>query len=157
AASVPHLTQELASPSLTRRLMATNALSDRGGADTVAAMKKLVAAGARAPSPAAAHALWVLHRLGAGDVPTLRALFHHRHADVRGHVLRVVAETSDYTPGHWELATAGLTDPSHMVRRTAAEALRSHPQYADVRPLLKALEAAGQEDTHLAHVLRMAI
>ncbi len=153
AASIPALTKEMSHANFTRRMLAMHQLGDRGGPQAVRAART---AAAGPSSLAAAHALWVLHRLGVLGPGTMARLGHHRERAVRVHVQRALAETATWTSEHRRLARAGLSDKDPHVRRVAAEALGQHPAFEDVRALLAALTTVPETDTHLRHVLRIA-
>src|SRR5205807_4000288 len=56
-----------------------------------------------------------------------------------------------------KLAVAGLDDADAFVERDAAEALGRHPQAENVGPLLALRQRVPADDTHLLHVVRMAL
>src|SRR5262249_44046016 len=99
----------------------------------------------------------VLERRGRLDASTLEKAMHDPARELRVHALRVVAERKE--PGDAVLrgAREALKDGDAMVRRNAAEALGQHPSSANLRPLLDLRQAAPAEDTHLVHVVRMAL
>src|SRR5262249_19132724 len=63
----------------------------------------------------------------------------------------------DLPPALASVAIQGLKDADAFVRRCAAEALGRHPAFANIRPLLELRQAASADDTHLIHVVRMAL
>jgi putative heme-binding domain-containing protein len=157
-ADVKGLVSDLAHPNLTVRLMATQQLAHRGGKAAVEPLRALLAA--REPSPrgrAEAHALWVLERLGALDDDRLAKAAGHREALVRNHTMRLLASRPSLASGQRELVLAGLKDSDAHVRRAAADALGQHADAANLRALLDARHRAVDADTHLVHVIRMAL
>jgi putative heme-binding domain-containing protein len=104
-----------------------------------------------------AHALWVLQRTGALEEATLREACRDRSEVVRVHAQRVIAERP--TPGPESLTAArdGLKDADPNVQRVAAEALGQHPDPDNIRPLLDLRHAVPEGDTHLLHMVRMAL
>jgi putative heme-binding domain-containing protein len=155
AASPAQLVDDLAHPNLTVRVLATNQLVERGEAGSAAVRQKL--ADKKAKPFQWAHGIWVLQRLGSLDSATLTAATRHFHLMVRTHAQRTLAERSPWQPGDRELVLAGLNDGSADVRRAAADALGRHPDVANVRPLLDLRHTVAPEDTHLLHVVRMAL
>src|SRR5262249_6755724 len=137
------------------RISAMNQLVERGGEAAVAAIRKLMAAGATVPQRVCG--LWVLHRKGALDDATLLACAGDRERELRAHSLKARAERSLLSQPFSDLATARLTDPDPFVRRAAAEVLGVHPERAHIRPLLALRQSTAADDTHLLHVARMAL
>ncbi len=60
-------------------------------------------------------------------------------------------------PSQHALLLAALRDPDALVERAAVDALGRHPQFSNLRPLLDAREVCPTNDTHLLHVIRMAL
>src|SRR5262249_29948754 len=60
-------------------------------------------------------------------------------------------------PAQHALTLAGLKDGDPFVQRAAAEALGRHPSAANVPPLLELRHRVPAGDTHLLHVVRMAL
>lgn len=139
---------------LTVRLQATHELVRRGGATGIAAVRAGLARGSAFQK---AHGLWVLHRLGALDAPTLAACCKDAAPLVRTHAQRVLTETPRLTDDAHALVLAGLTDADAFVQRCAAEALGAHPAAANVAPLLALRHKIPADDTHLRHSVRMAL
>ncbi len=154
-ASVDELVGDLGHPNLVVRIKAANQLVARGGTEAVAAVAK---AGAETKSPEQrVHAYWVLSRLDALREDLLEKAAGSPDRGVRTHVLRILAERPALgSPGH-EIALNGLKDADPVVRRAAAEVLGRHPENANIRPLLTLRQSASSEDTHLVHVVRMAL
>jgi putative heme-binding domain-containing protein len=71
--------------------------------------------------------------------------------------MRLLAERPDLGEDLRAVAVAGLGDGDPFVRRAAAEALGRHPRADLLRPLLDARHGTPPEDTHLLHVVRMAL
>jgi putative heme-binding domain-containing protein len=148
------LADDLAHPNLAVRLMATKELVGRG-ADAIEPARAVLAKPAN--PVAAAHALWALHRLGELDDAALTAAVHDPEPIVRVHALRVLAEMGELDDARRALVLDGLRDSDALARRCAAEALGRHPASSNLRPLLDARHAADARDTHLVHVIRMAL
>lgn len=150
-ADASQLIARLDDGNLANRMAAMDQLSDRIAAHAIGPLKQLVAGGATVNQKV--HALWILHRLGALDAGALVRVAGDPDAAVRVHAMRIVAETGQGD----DLPIRGLADPNALVRRCAAEALGRHPHPTNIRPILNALAAADHADTHLVHVLRMAL
>jgi putative heme-binding domain-containing protein len=109
-----------------------------------------------------AHGLWLIERRAEGglDRETIERLIHDPSRLVRVHLLKALAERSDWPSSSFDVASlvrTSLDDPDAFVRRAAADALGRHPQFASVAPLLKLWRGTAGEDTHLVHVVRMAL
>jgi putative heme-binding domain-containing protein len=154
-ATVAELTQDLAHPNLVVRMKATNQLVERGGAEAIRAVAKLMSAPSQ-PSQRM-HGLWVLDRLGALDDATLERAAKDPDSGVRVHVMRVLAEQKSLNGQLHQLVEQGLRDADAYVRRCAADALGTHPAVANVRPLLDLRHIVPAADSHLLHVVRMAL
>jgi putative heme-binding domain-containing protein len=153
-AGVQSLVADLAHPNLTVRTKATNqlVLHGREGVEELTT----VLADRKGPAHQRAHALWALERVGALDEKTLVQAARDEEA-VRVHVQRVLSERPKLTPAQQELALAGLKDASPHVQKAAADALGRHPGAENVRPLLALRHTVPAADTHLLHVVRMAL
>jgi putative heme-binding domain-containing protein len=103
------------------------------------------------------HGLWVLERRGALDEQTLTAAAQDPEAPVRVHAQHVLGERGTLTPALHALAAAGLKDRDPFVQRAAAEALGRHAAAENVPLLLELRQRVPAADTHLLHVVRMAL
>jgi putative heme-binding domain-containing protein len=145
----------LASDNLTVRTLAANQLVEHGGEVAVQAVRKMTV---ESGNPfQRAHGLWVLERKGALDEDVLTAAAEDRNFIVRTHVMRTLAERKALPGPLHRLALAGLKDANAHVQRAAAEALGRHPQADNLQPLLQLRHAVPAEDTHLLHMVRMAL
>ncbi|HTU18932.1 MAG TPA: c-type cytochrome, partial [Gemmataceae bacterium] len=82
----------------------------------------------------------------------------HKDRGVRVHVQRILSERVKLTPAQHDLAVAALKDADANVQRAAADALGRHPDAAkNLRLLLDLHHAVPKDDTHLLHVVRMAL
>lgn len=157
---------ELASPSLSRRILAMGELEDRFGASAVGGIRDAL----RSPKneEQSVHALWLLQRLGALGREDLQNAAASSKSRIRVHAQRIAADifyrasrplpvADGLLAAGRTLALAALQDSDALVRRCAAEALGILPEAADVPPLLVALEQAAPADTHLVYVLRKSI
>jgi putative heme-binding domain-containing protein len=164
---VPDLSQSSASelirfiedPNLVIRTHATHQLVERIGNAAVEPIGKLMASSASHPRQRV-HGLWVLHRLGALDPCTIRRLAGDADREVRVHLMKALAEQSDWGAGRGSLTAlvrGRLSDPDPFVRRAAADALGRHRSAANVDPLLKLWAETPADDTLLIHTARMAL
>jgi putative heme-binding domain-containing protein len=149
------LVRDLGSPNLLVRLKATNQLIECG-ASGVDAVRQALASPQASPTQWA-HGLWVLERSLALDGETLSRAAKHADRLVRVHAQRILSERPVLVGVDRELVLAGLRDDDAHVRRAAADALGRHPDAANVRPLLRLRHAVPEDDTHLLHVVRMAL
>jgi putative membrane-bound dehydrogenase-like protein len=156
-ATPAELAGDLAHPNLTVRTQAANQLVERGPGGAAAVRAALAGKGKPATPTQWAHGIWVLERLGALDGATLAAAARHADRLPRVHARRVLAERPALPAAELGLALEGLKDADANVRRAAAEALGRHPDAANLRPLLALRHAVPAADTHLLHVVRMAL
>ncbi len=155
-ADVNDLVKDLGHPNLTVRFKATNQLVERGGKEGQQAVRDLLSGDQTSPWQWI-HGLWVLERGGALEDGLLTKGAKHEDRGVRVHAQRILSERSALPPDLHALALAGLKDQDANVRRAAADALGRHPDAEDIRPLLDLRHAVPAEDTHLLHVVRMAL
>jgi putative heme-binding domain-containing protein len=155
-ASVNELAEALGHPNLTVRLIAANQLVERGGEAGIVAARGLVLDGGGTPEQRA-HALWVLARQNAVDVKVLRSAANDASDLVMVHAMRVLAEVRVWDMHHRKEAEWGLRRQNPLVQRCAAEALAAHPHPSGLRPLLDLRRQVAADDTHLLHVVRMAL
>jgi putative heme-binding domain-containing protein len=153
-ASADQLVVALDHPNISARMLAMDQLSDRIGK---AAAAPLRAALAGASGRLRANALWVLHRLGEARPPEIFAAAREADPVIRVHATRLVGELQTITPGQRRILFTNLKDGDALVRRCAADALGRNPSAENVPPLIDAIRAAPQADTHLVHTLRMAL
>ncbi|HET6881170.1 MAG TPA: c-type cytochrome [Pirellulales bacterium] len=112
------------------------------------------------------HGLWLVERRQPGglDAHTVECLLSDPSRLVRVHMLKALTERIDWSrsslDGDIDLASlvrSKLDDADPFVRRAAADALGRHPQFASVGPLLNLWRSSPGEDSHLIHVVRMAL
>ncbi|GIW96589.1 MAG: hypothetical protein KatS3mg110_4630 [Pirellulaceae bacterium] len=154
-ADVQTLIELLADENLTRRLMATDQLSDRWGKSAAAAVRH-AALGHESPT-VRAHGLWVLFRLGEADESLVSALLTDPAPLVRCHAARVAAELGSWGGELANRIVQALEDPDPHVVRQAAEALGVHTEIDAAQPLLDAFLHADPSDALLLHTLRIAL
>jgi putative heme-binding domain-containing protein len=156
-ANVDELIKDLAHPNRTVRMHATNQLVERGGKEGRQALRELLSSD-KANAWQWIHGLWVLERGDAGDETLLTTAAKHMDRGVRVHVQRILSERAKLTSAQHDLALAGLKDADANVQRAAADALGQHPNAEkNLRALLDLRHAVPKDDTHLLHVVRMAL
>ncbi|MBI4327889.1 MAG: HEAT repeat domain-containing protein [Chloroflexi bacterium] len=155
-ASAAELISELASPNLTRRLLAMNLLADRIGLPAVPLVKEMLR-NKKAGVYQRIHGLWILHRLRGLDENLQQTAATDPERGVRVHALRILSEIADWSSAQRRLALAALQDSDPLVQRCAAEALGQHPVLEQVPALLSLRHRVPKADTHLLHVVRMAL
>jgi putative heme-binding domain-containing protein len=156
-AKLAELVADLSHPNLVVRVLATHQLAGRGPEGNAAVRAALNNKEKSATRLVWAHGLWVLERTGRLDAEVLTAAAKHADRLVRVHAQRLLGERRRLIPSDRELVLVGLKDADPHVRRAAADALGRHPQPDNVRPLLNLRHAVSAEDTHLLHVVRIAL
>lgn len=160
------LVGELASPSLTRRLLAMGEIEGRFALRALAPLREAIAHPRN--STGLVHALWMVQRLRELTVQDLQPALAHTDPLVRIHAMRIGADVAyrksrglPLAPGLaaevMRAAREALKDSDALVRRCAAETLGLGPEAGSVEPLLGALGEAGARDTHLVYVLRKSL
>ena len=157
--SIEMLLRRLADPNLTIRVLATNEIIDRFGKDPTT--PSLVAALLKddASAEQRAHALWIVERLKGLSAAQIEMLSTDREPLVRTHLLKALAERTVWESAIDQVAVRMLEDADPFVRRAAADALGQHPDHVaeHIASLLRLWRATPSDDTHLIHVVRMAI
>lgn len=149
------LIAEMASPNLPRRMLAMNAITDRLGEKTLTELENYQSF--RSDNPyQIVHELWAIFRLG-GDVRKISAALVHKSPIIRVHALRILTEMREWDERFEGLARLLVDDSNPLVKRCAAEALGSHPNYDNIKPLLALLQRAPAADTHLLYTVRKAL
>jgi len=164
ASSLDGLVGELASGSLSRRLLAMEEIQDRFGRDAIPAVRAAVASPRNTAQ--AIHALWMVRRLDAVAPEELLAAARATEPLLRVHARRIALDVLGHpaSAGGTELIAAavmtgetGLRDADALVRRCAAEVLGQAPSAERAESVLRVLLAADPADTHLVYVLRKSI
>lgn len=153
-ASVAALAQALTYQNLMVRMTAANQLAERGGAEVVAAAREAFSSG---NANQRMHALWILERCQALDDSILKLAANDTEREPRVHAMRILAEQPALSDARREWVTQSLRDRDPLVQRCAADALARHPAARNVSPLLELLQKVPADDTHLRHVVRMAL
>ncbi len=153
-ASVTELVANLSHPNLTVRTKATNNLVTRGK-EAVAPI--LLAYRSSKDPNARSHALWAAERLEALTSKDLTAATQDKEAVVRTHAIRILSERPTLSSDERILVLTSMKDEDAFVRRATADALGRHPGAENIRPLIDLKHSVAQDDTHLLHVVRMAL
>jgi len=155
-ATTDQLIEMLDNANLTRRTMATHELVDRVCEDAISPVTEAVQSGTPLQR---AHGLWVLSRLGALNDGLIDRLATDPERMVRIHLMKALAERTEWdTSDHIaDLVVARLQDDDAFARRAAADALGRNPRMRQVATLLALWQRTDASDTHLIHVVRMAI
>jgi putative heme-binding domain-containing protein len=147
---------DLDHPNLVVRLRATRELArQRPDGTIVEPLEEVMGEGSTAE--ARVHAMWALERLGALADGRLDSAAVDPDRAVRVHAMKVLADRSGWDERQHDHVLNGLLDEDAFVRRAAADALGRHPGPSNIRPLLDARQASDPADTHLVHVIRMAL
>ncbi len=150
------LAEAMSATSLPIRMMAARQLVERvDGAEAVTAVRACLEKPRNGDQKVMS--LWVLNRIGKITVDEILNAAADSNRDVRVHAMRILSETTSPQPEMLVTARKLLNDPDAQVRRAAADALGRHPALENVRPILAARVATPAEDTHLLHVIRMAL
>jgi putative heme-binding domain-containing protein len=156
ASDLDALMADLDNPNLAVRISAVNQIVGRMGERAVEPLRQSLAPDAS--SRRRVHALWALQRLGKlDDQALLTCAREPMDRDLRVHGLKVMAERSELAPTLRELAQAELKDPDPFVKRAAAETLGIHADASNLRPLLALRQSVSPDDSHLLHVVRIAL
>ena len=126
----------------------------RGGNDVQEAVAEVIRKGNPEQQ---AHGLWVLARLDALNERSLQEASTSQHELVRSHTMRILEQREALSKVLRQLVVDALSDQSPHVQRAAASALCQHQVMGSVPELLEARHAVDEQDSHLTHVLRMAI
>lgn len=154
------LAKKLGDPNLTVRVLAGEELVERQ--DLLAAEQLLPADSSEESALRRAHGLWILERKVQGGLSDeqIERLAQDASRVVRVHLMKALAERAGWTSSQLDLAglvRGKLDDSDAFVRRAAADALGRHPTSESVEPLLKLWATTPSEDSHLIHVVRMAL
>ncbi len=141
-------------PNLGVRMRAGDELCDRLGADAVVPLRDALP---RLAPTARAHALWALHRLGAGRPEEVRNAATSGDRLLRVHVMRILAETATWDGSDRSAVLHALDDASPIVRRAAVDALGRHPRADDLDVLLRLSGTTPETDVHLRHAVKLTL
>ncbi len=163
------LIKELASPNLTRRMLAMNAIEDRFGQ---AAVPKLQTAWSKLENAVQqVHLLWLMQRFDVLTADQLQGAANSPETVLRVHAQRVAADIwyRDSRRGPavnvprlstaQSIAISGLKDADALVQRCAAEAVGSL-NIASGQHVCRLLELRSRiptNDTHLLYTVRKAL
>lgn len=148
------LVQTLDTNNLSLRTLATHQLTDRLNASDLDLIRGRYS---EATPQARSHMLWILERVGRLSDEELDAATEDGSRVVRVHAQKALAERPLWRTAERAWALGALGDGDAFVRRAAADGMGRHPNESFIDPLLDAWERTDPEDTHLIHVLRMAL
>ena len=154
--SVAQLIDELRSPNIRRRMMATDELVDRVGKPAIKPVEKMMT-NKKSDAHQRAHGLWALYRLGALDDKMLTAAATHPDRLVRVHAMRVLADMQYWNAAQTSLARHGLFDKDAYVQRVAVDAIGRHEMSQNVPWLLRLRAREDAEDEALVYMTRLAL
>ena len=155
--SVSGLFEEFKNPNLVRRQLALNYTVDTIGQAALPHAKRISQGVTPSNWQQRVQSLWLLHRLGALDLNSLRQAATDSSRELRVHAMRILSETADWDNEHRTIVVAGLSDSDLNVQRAAADALVTHADESHVSPILSALQKTPSEAPHLRHTLRIAL
>lgn len=154
-ADLTQLLEALGDPNLSRRLAATDQISDRFDDRSAEIVRRVLQT--QASPERLIHAAWVLHRWNQLTASDLQTLAERSESLVRIHAMRMLAEAPRWEDDHQQLMLRGLADAHPMVVRAAADAAGQHPELDATTNLLQVLEKVPARDLHLRQTLRMAL
>jgi putative heme-binding domain-containing protein len=155
-ADVKGLIAELGSPNIARRNLAMTRIADEIGTKAIQPLQN-VFRNKKSNGSQKANALWLLQRLGGLEEKTLLKAATDPEQVVRVHTMRVLSETHQWTPKLQVAAREALEDIDAYVKRAAADALGLHPDFQNVRPLMRLRNSVPTGDTELLHMTRMSL
>ena len=147
---------ELASPLLSRRMLAAEFMADDMGVSVSKPLKKAIHNNDASPE-LKVHGAWVLYRLAKLDQSTLLRFSTDDSPLVRSHMHRIAGAKGNWDPVISKMVLDGLMDDSPFVRRASADALSRRPHVDNLHPLLSALKVVDEKDEHLRHALSIAL
>lgn len=154
ALTIEALFEQLSSPNLTVRNLATDRIVDQFGESAVPLARKHFA---DSTNPfARTHCLWVLHRLNSITSAQLEAAIRDSHEVVRIHGFRVLKEHTTQEASSVDFLKSGFADSSALVKRAAVVAA-AHPAQELVKPLIELFGNTPPGDVHLRHAIRMTL
>lgn len=139
----------------TVRSLAADQLTDRIGAAAVPALSTMLTSSTS--DQQRYHGLWMLFRLKAASSAQLDAALKSSGPKTRLAAVGIIAETPDPDATQRAALIARLVDDEALLRRAAADAMGRRPWPDFIRPLIAALAATDQRDTHLIYKLRQAL
>ncbi len=152
--ALPDLVQRLGDENLVTRVMALNYLVDSHGKAAVPAVRNAMS---NASDKLVAYGMWLLERTEGLEDQMLGKLARGIQRLPRVFAMKILAERPELTPFQQQLVVAALEDADPTTRRAAADALTRHPLPRSIQSLFSAWRQAEEGDTHLIHVLRMAL
>lgn len=152
--NVEELIQTLNKNNETLRVLANHQIIDRWQEGHEA---HIISAYPGASPNAQAHMLWILEQKGLLDTVYSELIITSTSHIVQVHAMKLLAERAKWGEIEQYSALQALKAKNAFVRRAAADGMRRHPHPGFLDPLLSTWKRTDEEDTHLIHVLRMAI
>ena len=153
-ATTAELIEELGNRNLTVRMQAANMLSAKPASETTDLVRRAVE---QNEGWRTAHGIWVLERTGTLKDEILETVLRRRELVVRVHALKILGERSKITSAQQTAIAEAMIDPDPFIQRAAAEAAGAHPSANLLEGLIALRHRVKAEDTHLVHVVRMAV
>lgn len=107
-------------------------------------------------SKAAAHLLWVMHRLKILQIANLQQAMKTEKSVLRIHTMKVSAERK-FSDSLTEQIRLGLRDSDSLVQRAAAGAAAKHACVDLFKELVNAFVVCPDQDVHLKHSVKIAL
>lgn len=153
-ASLEELVTVLHHDNLINRLTAANQLVERVGKQAIKPVSQLINQ-KDTDARQYAHALWVLHRLGALSDDMIKQAANHADPVVRVHTMRIIKEKEDSEQKYETLVSKALDDDNPHVQRVALEAIAQYPAMETLEKMLKHKEKIPEHDSHLLYTARL--
>lgn len=144
----------LGSSNPTMRSLALNEICDVYGRNVAIELGSLLGAGNEHHYVGA---LWALHRLKILPEGSLLRGMIAKTTLPRVHALKIASEWAEWSPNMQSMITKSLHAENAYIRRAAAEALGVRTNLNSIGPLLDRLALVPPKDTHMRHVVRVAI
>jgi len=153
--TTPQLAERLSDPNLQVRTLVTNYLVD-SRADEIAPLLGQVI-GDPQSATVRAHGAWIAERLERLTDSQIESLSRDSDRIGRVHTLKILAERAKLTESQMSLVRRSLEDTDAFAQRAAADCLAQHLAIENVPALLAGWKNSETADTHLIHVIRMAL
>ncbi|MEM7313201.1 MAG: c-type cytochrome, partial [Planctomycetota bacterium] len=153
-ATADQLVEKLADSNITVRMLAMNQLAKRGPNVNDALRSVLTS---KQNKHQLVHSLWTLEQLGELKSNELIDSGNNSEDLVKAHAARILANRADLSGNEKRCAVELLANKNPMVQRAAAEVFVHHQSDPAINELFKLFDQTPKNDSHLRHVVRMAI